>query len=197
MPAAVAGGMATGSGSRVTRYAKSTAASVTPVRPGKTHALSALDAAMERYAVHLVLYYPAAPGLDRDLLKELMGPDPYIWFPFYVQSFGLVGLRYIFFQPVFRKSYPLHFAEPKRITLSQYLTDLQDQQKMFEMVHIPPGLRFQGIPHWIVLWAIDARVIFKKLFASTFKTEDNQRQFNIDSVFYRPDLGTVEICAEH
>uniref|UniRef100_A0A0D9VYW1 Uncharacterized protein n=1 Tax=Leersia perrieri TaxID=77586 RepID=A0A0D9VYW1_9ORYZ len=68
--AAVAGGMATGPGSRVTRYAKSTAASVTPVRPGKTHALSALDAAMERHAVHLVLYYRAAPGLDRDLLKE-------------------------------------------------------------------------------------------------------------------------------
>ncbi|KAF0914650.1 hypothetical protein E2562_031115 [Oryza meyeriana var. granulata] len=68
--AAMAGGMATGSTSRVTRYAKSTAASVTPVRPGKTHALSALDNAMERHAVHLVLYYRAAPGLDREPLKE-------------------------------------------------------------------------------------------------------------------------------
>uniref|UniRef100_A0A0E0GTJ9 Uncharacterized protein n=1 Tax=Oryza nivara TaxID=4536 RepID=A0A0E0GTJ9_ORYNI len=68
--AAMAGGMATGPGSRVTRYAKSTAASVTPVRPGKTHALSALDNAMERHAVYLVLYYRAAPGLDREPLKE-------------------------------------------------------------------------------------------------------------------------------
>ncbi|XP_040378125.1 protein ECERIFERUM 26-like [Oryza brachyantha] len=68
--AAMAGGMATGPGSRVTRYAKSTAASVTPVRPGKTHALSALDNAMERHAVHVVLYCRAAPGIERDLLKE-------------------------------------------------------------------------------------------------------------------------------
>uniref|UniRef100_A0A0E0KIX7 Transferase family protein n=1 Tax=Oryza punctata TaxID=4537 RepID=A0A0E0KIX7_ORYPU len=68
--AAMAGGMATGPGSRVTRYAKSTAASVTPVRPGKTHSLSALDNAMERHAVYLVLYYRAAPGLDREPLKE-------------------------------------------------------------------------------------------------------------------------------
>ncbi|KAG8062559.1 hypothetical protein GUJ93_ZPchr0003g16454 [Zizania palustris] len=69
MPAA-AGGMATGSGSRVTRLAKSTALSVTPVRPGMTHALSALDNAMERHAVHLVLYCRAAPAVDRELLKE-------------------------------------------------------------------------------------------------------------------------------
>lgn len=68
--AATAAGMATGPGSRVTRYAKSTAASVTPVRPGKTHALSALDNAMERHAVHLVLYCRAAPGVGRDALKE-------------------------------------------------------------------------------------------------------------------------------
>lgn len=67
---ATAAGMATGPGSRVTRYAKSTAASVTPVRPGKTHELSALDNAMERHAVHLVLYCRAAPGVGRDPLKE-------------------------------------------------------------------------------------------------------------------------------
>uniref|UniRef100_A0ACD5WA87 Uncharacterized protein n=1 Tax=Avena sativa TaxID=4498 RepID=A0ACD5WA87_AVESA len=67
---ATAAGMATGPGSRVTRYAKSTAASVTPVRPGKTHTLSALDNAMERHAVHLVLYCRAGPGVDRDPLKE-------------------------------------------------------------------------------------------------------------------------------
>ncbi|CAN6322635.1 unnamed protein product [Urochloa humidicola] len=73
MPAAavaVAAGMATGPGSRVTRFAKSTAASVTPVRPGRTHALSPLDNAMERHAVHVVLYVRAAPGVDRDQLKE-------------------------------------------------------------------------------------------------------------------------------
>ncbi|KAL5218172.1 hypothetical protein ABZP36_018856 [Zizania latifolia] len=72
MPAAagLAGGMATGAGSRVTRLAKSTALSVTPVRPGMTHALSALDNAMERHAVHLVLYFRAAPAVDRELLKE-------------------------------------------------------------------------------------------------------------------------------
>ncbi|XP_062212386.1 protein ECERIFERUM 26-like [Phragmites australis] len=74
MPAAmmtVAAGMATGPGSRVTRFAKSTAASVTPVRPGKTHALSPLDNAMERHTVHVVLYLRAAPGgLDREQLKE-------------------------------------------------------------------------------------------------------------------------------
>ncbi|CAN6303578.1 unnamed protein product [Urochloa humidicola] len=68
--AAVAAGMATGPGSRVTRLAKSTAASVTPVRPGKTHALSPLDNAMERHAVHVVLYVRAAPGVDREQLKE-------------------------------------------------------------------------------------------------------------------------------
>ncbi|CAL4935892.1 unnamed protein product [Urochloa decumbens] len=68
--AAVAAGMATGPGSRVTRFAKSTAASVTPVRPGKTHALSPLDNAMERHAVHVVLYVRAAPGVDREQLKE-------------------------------------------------------------------------------------------------------------------------------
>ncbi|KAL6894065.1 hypothetical protein ACP4OV_008163 [Aristida adscensionis] len=68
--AAMAAKLATAPGSRVTRYAKSTAASVTPVRPGKTHALSPLDAAMERHTVHLVLYYRAAPGLARDPLKE-------------------------------------------------------------------------------------------------------------------------------
>lgn len=72
MPTAIptATGLATGPGSRVTRYAKSTAASVTPVRPGKTHELSALDNAMGRHAVHLVLYCRAAPGVDRDPLKE-------------------------------------------------------------------------------------------------------------------------------
>ncbi|CAL4919016.1 unnamed protein product [Urochloa decumbens] len=68
--AAVAAGMATGPGSRVTRFAKSTAASVTPVRPGRTHALSPLDNAMERHAVHVVLYVRAAPGVDREQLKE-------------------------------------------------------------------------------------------------------------------------------
>jgi heat shock transcription factor len=68
--AAVAAGMATGPGSRVTRFAKSTAASVTPVRPGKTHALSPLDNAMERHTVHVVVYCRAAPGLDREQLKE-------------------------------------------------------------------------------------------------------------------------------
>ncbi|TVU45074.1 hypothetical protein EJB05_04545, partial [Eragrostis curvula] len=68
--AAVVAGMATGPGSRVTRFAKSTAASVTPVRPGKTHALSPLDNAMERHTVHVVLYYRAAPGMDREQLKE-------------------------------------------------------------------------------------------------------------------------------
>ncbi|KAL6636912.1 hypothetical protein ACP70R_024484 [Stipagrostis hirtigluma subsp. patula] len=68
--ATVAAGLATGPGSRVTRFAKSTAASVTPVRPGKTHTLSPLDNAMERHTVHLVLYYRAAPGLGRDKLKE-------------------------------------------------------------------------------------------------------------------------------
>lgn len=66
----VAAGLATGPGSRVTRFAKSTAASVTPVRPGKTHALSPLDNAMERHTVHVVLYLRAAPGLDREQLKE-------------------------------------------------------------------------------------------------------------------------------
>lgn len=73
MPAAamaVAAGLATGPGSRVTRFAKSTAASVTPVRPGKTHALSPLDSAMERHTMHVVLYCRAAPGLDREQLKE-------------------------------------------------------------------------------------------------------------------------------
>ena len=70
MPAAAAGGLATGPGSRVTRFAKSTAASVTPVRPGKTHTLSPLDNAMERHTVHVVLYCRAAPGLDREQLKE-------------------------------------------------------------------------------------------------------------------------------
>ncbi|EER90887.1 protein ECERIFERUM 26-like [Sorghum bicolor] len=73
MPSAamtVAAGLATGPGSRVTRFAKSTAASVTPVRPGKTHALSPLDNAMERHTVHVVLYLRAAPGLDREQLKE-------------------------------------------------------------------------------------------------------------------------------
>ncbi|KAM3278018.1 hypothetical protein ACQJBY_045725 [Aegilops geniculata] len=72
MPTAIptATGLATAPGSRVTRYAKSTAASVTPVRPGKTHELSALDNAMGRHAVHLVLYCRAAPGVDRDPLKE-------------------------------------------------------------------------------------------------------------------------------
>ncbi|KAF8660626.1 hypothetical protein HU200_057532 [Digitaria exilis] len=68
--AAVLKALATGPGSRVTRFAKSTAASVTPVRPGRTHALSPLDNAMERHTVHVVLYYRAAPGLDRDQLKE-------------------------------------------------------------------------------------------------------------------------------
>ena len=68
--AAVAAGLATGPGSRVTRFAKSTAASVTPVRPGKTHTLSPLDNAMERHTVHVVLYCRAAPGLDREQLKE-------------------------------------------------------------------------------------------------------------------------------
>jgi hypothetical protein len=68
--AAVAAGMATGPGSRVTRFAKSTAASVTPVRPGKTHALSPLDNAMERHTVLVVLYARAGPGLDRERLKE-------------------------------------------------------------------------------------------------------------------------------
>jgi hypothetical protein len=68
--AAVASGMATGPGSRVTRFAKSTAASVTPVRPGKTHALSPLDNSMERHTVLVVLYVRAAPGLDREQLKE-------------------------------------------------------------------------------------------------------------------------------
>lgn len=66
----VAAGLATGPGSRVTRFAKSTAASVTPVRPGKTHALSPLDNAMERHTVHVVVYLRAAPGLDREQLKE-------------------------------------------------------------------------------------------------------------------------------
>ncbi|KAJ1293637.1 hypothetical protein BS78_01G084000 [Paspalum vaginatum] len=73
MPAAamtVAAGLATGPGSRVTRFAKSTAASVAPVRPGKTHALSPLDNAMERHTVHVVLYCRAAAGLDREQLKE-------------------------------------------------------------------------------------------------------------------------------
>lgn len=68
MPAAA--GLATGPGSRVTRFAKSTAASVTAVRPGKTHALSPLDNAMERHTVHVVVYVRAAPGLDREPLKE-------------------------------------------------------------------------------------------------------------------------------
>ncbi|KAG2545933.1 protein ECERIFERUM 26-like [Panicum virgatum] len=68
--AAVAAGLATGPGSRVTRFAKSTAASVTPVRPGKTHTLSPLDNAMECHTVHVVLYCRAAPGLDREPLKE-------------------------------------------------------------------------------------------------------------------------------
>ncbi|KAG2546008.1 hypothetical protein PVAP13_9KG028041 [Panicum virgatum] len=70
MPAAA--GLATGQGSRVTRFAKSTAASVTPVRPGKTHTLSPLDNAMERHTVHVVLYCRAAPGLDREQLKEAL-----------------------------------------------------------------------------------------------------------------------------
>lgn len=73
MPSAamtVAAGLATGPGSRVTRFAKSTAASVTPVRPGKTHALSPLDNAMERHTVHVVVYLRGAPGLDREQLKE-------------------------------------------------------------------------------------------------------------------------------
>lgn len=68
--AAVLAALATGPGSRVTRFAKSTAASVTPVRPGKTHALSPLDNAMERHTVHVVLYYRAAPGMDREKLKD-------------------------------------------------------------------------------------------------------------------------------
>ncbi|KAK3149371.1 hypothetical protein QOZ80_3AG0216510 [Eleusine coracana subsp. coracana] len=69
MPSAAAA-VAAGPGSRVTRFAKSTAASVTPVRPGKTHALSPLDNAMERHTVHVVAYLRAAPGLDRERLKE-------------------------------------------------------------------------------------------------------------------------------
>ncbi|XP_008811612.1 protein ECERIFERUM 26-like [Phoenix dactylifera] len=57
-------------GRRVTVFAKSTAVSVSPVRPGKTYPLSALDELMGRHTLHLVFYYRPGPTLDREGLKE-------------------------------------------------------------------------------------------------------------------------------
>lgn len=60
----------TARGRRVKVFAKSTAVSVTPVRPGKTYPLSALDHLMGRHTLHLVFYYRPGPTLDRDGLKD-------------------------------------------------------------------------------------------------------------------------------
>ncbi|EHA8590810.1 protein ECERIFERUM 26-like [Cocos nucifera] len=60
----------TAGGRRVTVFAKSTAVSATPVRPGKTYPLSSLDHLMGRHTLHLVFYYRPGPTLDRDGLKE-------------------------------------------------------------------------------------------------------------------------------
>lgn len=51
-------------------FAKSTAVSATPVRPGKTYPLSCLDHLMGRHTLHLVFYYRPGPNLDREGLKE-------------------------------------------------------------------------------------------------------------------------------
>ncbi|KAJ4793500.1 HXXXD-type acyl-transferase family protein [Rhynchospora pubera] len=56
--------------SRVTVYAKSTAPSLTPVKPGKTHEFTALDHSMSRHSVHLVCYYRQAPTVTMTALKE-------------------------------------------------------------------------------------------------------------------------------
>ncbi|XP_072990338.1 hydroxycinnamoyltransferase [Typha latifolia] len=62
--------MTAGARSRVTILAKSTAVSVTPVRPGKTYPLSILDRSMGRHTVRLVFYYRFGTWLDPVKLKE-------------------------------------------------------------------------------------------------------------------------------
>lgn len=62
-----------GGSSRVKVYAKSTAVSSTPVRPGKTYPLSTLDHAMGGgHVVRLVFYYRGGggEGVSREKLKE-------------------------------------------------------------------------------------------------------------------------------
>lgn len=56
--------------SRVTVYAKSTAPSLVPVQPGKTHEFTVLDHSMSQHSVHLVYYYRQAPTLTMVALKE-------------------------------------------------------------------------------------------------------------------------------
>ncbi|KAG0451039.1 hypothetical protein HPP92_026606 [Vanilla planifolia] len=60
----------TAKGRRVTAFAKSTAVSTMPVRPGKTYPLSVLDHAMEQHVLHMVFYYRSGPTVDRFRLKE-------------------------------------------------------------------------------------------------------------------------------
>jgi Transferase family len=56
--------------SSVTVFAKSTAPSMVPVEPGKTHEFTALDHSMSQHFMHLVYYYKQAPTLTIEALKE-------------------------------------------------------------------------------------------------------------------------------
>ncbi|WOL03135.1 hypothetical protein Cni_G11855 [Canna indica] len=55
---------------KVNVYAKTTVVSATPVRPGKTYPLSALDHAMARHTLRLIFYYRPGPTMNKNRLKE-------------------------------------------------------------------------------------------------------------------------------
>ncbi|KAG6513006.1 protein ECERIFERUM 26-like [Zingiber officinale] len=134
--------MTAGRQRRVTLCAKTTVVSAIPVRPGKTHALSALDHAMTRHFLHLVFYFRAAPALTKSRLmyslSEVLSYYPAVTGRLHRQPVEDAGAGGEWSWVVKCTDAGLRFVEARaHTTLDEWLATATDEEEM-ELAHSEP-----------------------------------------------------------